>query len=339
MSVRERVSPGAGPAGPGDVLDDFRIRRGRALGRAYFAVQACGGAVWWLGVFLSDRVRAATLGALNPLLVALGDIPLFVVASVLVALGVRAAAWVAVPWTILVTLGMGVYATVAGLAGWGALIMVAASAGSFCAWMLVVYGRVPAERLLIGPVSFRTSPPGSRRQYLGRTLLQLIFFWVMFLAGIPLVILGIEERWQLRLAMPDAVMNVGMVLLISASLLGLWSAHTMASSGEGTPLPAAMARKLVVTGPYRFVRNPMAIAGVAQAIGVGFIAGSWLVVCYALCGAIYWNWLVRPLEEADLEARHGAEFVAYRVRTRCWIPRLGRDAARPALRSEIGGGQ
>lgn len=328
MTVRERIPPGAGPAGQGDTLDDARMQRGRTLGRAYFAVQACGGAAWWLGVFLSDRVRAATLGTLDPLLVALGDIPLFVLASLLVAFGVRAAAWVAVPWTMLVAIGMGAYATATGFAGWGALLMAVASAGSLCAWMHVVYGRVPAERLLIGPVSFRLSPLASRRQYLGRTLLQLICFWVVFLAIIPLVILGIEERWQLRLAMPAAVTGIGLVLLILASLLGLWSAHTMASSGEGTPLPAAMARRLVISGPYRFVRNPMAIAGIAQAIGVGLIAGSWLVVCYALFGAIYWNWLVRPLEEADLEARHGAEFAAYRARTECWIPGLGRAGAR-----------
>ena len=50
--------------------------------------------------------------------------------------------------------------------------------------------------------------------------------------------------------------------------------------------------------------------------------GSWLVVLYALAGSLLWNWVVRLLEEADLEARFGAEFVAYQERVACWVPRV-----------------
>ncbi|WP_341873828.1 isoprenylcysteine carboxylmethyltransferase family protein [Leucobacter coleopterorum] len=82
-----------------------------------------------------------------------------------------------------------------------------------------------------------------------------------------------------------------------------------------------MARQLVVTGPYRFVRNPMAVAGVSQAVAVGLMMNSWLVVAYALCGSLVWNWIIRPLEEADLAERFGAAFEEYRAQVACWIPR------------------
>ncbi|WP_309491611.1 hypothetical protein [Microbacterium sp. Se5.02b] len=66
-------------------------------GRLYFAGQALAGVAWWIAVFTVPDVRTATLGTLDPRLLAVADIPLFVVASALVALGVRRAAWIAAP--------------------------------------------------------------------------------------------------------------------------------------------------------------------------------------------------------------------------------------------------
>ncbi|HWS52345.1 MAG TPA: hypothetical protein VN241_15145, partial [Microbacterium sp.] len=49
-----------------------------ALARAYFALQAAAGAGWWIGVFLSETIRLATLGDLPAIPVAVADLPLFV---------------------------------------------------------------------------------------------------------------------------------------------------------------------------------------------------------------------------------------------------------------------
>ncbi|MCM3658985.1 hypothetical protein M3147_17140 [Agromyces mediolanus] len=91
-------------------------------GRSYFALQAIAGAAWWVGVFTLPLVREATLGELDPQLVALFDLPLFVAASGLAALGVRWAAVLATVWTVLVALALTGYATITGLAGWGVLV-------------------------------------------------------------------------------------------------------------------------------------------------------------------------------------------------------------------------
>ena len=151
---------------------------------------------------------------------------------------------------------------------------------------------------------------------------QIVVFWGLFLGVIPAIIVFFEQRWNLHLEFPAAVRWGGGILFVAAGALGLWSAYTMSTRGEGTPLPSAMARRLVVTGPYLFVRNPMAIAGIAQGVSVGLLAGSWLVVVYALSGSLIWNWIVRPLEEEDLEARFGAAYTSYARAVRCWIPQL-----------------
>lgn len=292
------------------------------IGRAYFALQALAGGVWWIGVFTLPELREATLGAADPVLLAALDVPLFVVGSVCAAAGLRWARHGVVLWTLLVTALLMVGAALSGRAGWGALLMIAASLGSASSWLLIEYARIPADRVLIGPLASRVARSADPTSQLLRTIAQLAVFWLLFLAALPLGIAWLEARWQLGAAWPVPVRVVGLPLLLVASALGIWAAVAMSTTGDGTPLPSATARKLVVAGPYRFVRNPMALAGIAQAAGVGLMLGSWLVIAYALCGSAYWNWLVRPLEEAELEVRLGAAYREYRRRVRCWWPRF-----------------
>ena len=290
------------------------------FGRLYFAAQAAAGAAWWISVFTIPAVRSATLGGIDPVAMAALDVPLFVLASAVAALGVGWAVWIAAPWTAIVSAGMALYATLTGEAGWGALLMIAATVGSAGAAMLVLRDRLPTEWMLIGPFAIGVARPARRIGHGGRTAIQIVVFWGLFLAVIPLVIVLVEHRWGLSIGMPAAIRVAGAAILVAASALGIWSAAVMSSLGDGTPLPSDTARRLVIAGPYRYVRNPMALAGISQGVAVGLIAGSWLVVAYALCGSLVWNWIVRPLEEADLEARFGAEFAAYRDRVRCWLP-------------------
>ena len=288
-------------------------------GRAYFAVQAVAGAAWWVCVFLVPPIRVATLGALDPVAVAVVDVPLFVVASALAALGIRASAWVATGWTGAVALALAVYATATGGAGAGVVIMAVAAGASVLALSLVVLGRVPTEWLLVGPFAARPARAGARHGLM--TVAQIVILWGASLVVVPLVIAGLERRWGLNLPSAPAAAVLGVVVLVLATALGISSAVAMTRRGLGTPLPAATATRLVVSGPYRLVRNPMAIAGVAQAVAVGLLLGSWLVVAYALAGSLMWNYAIRPHEERDLEQRFGDQYQRYREAVRCWVPR------------------
>jgi protein-S-isoprenylcysteine O-methyltransferase Ste14 len=291
-----------------------------ALARLYFAVQALAGAAWWVAVFTVPGVKAATLGELDALVVAAVDIPLFVLASAVAAIRPKPVMWVVLGWTLLVTAGMVLYATVTTLAGWGALTMLVASGGSVLAVVAAATGRIPTEWVIAGPFRFRVAREGAK--HWARTFAQLTIFWGLFLVVLPAAIAVVEWRWQLGVDLPMPVRLAGIGILLLASALGVWSARTMAIAGEGTPLPSETARRLVVAGPYRVVRNPMAVAGVAQGVAIGLLLSSWLVVLYALAGSLIWNWVVRPHEEADLAARFGEEFERYRASVRCWLPSI-----------------
>ncbi|QWT23006.1 isoprenylcysteine carboxylmethyltransferase family protein [Subtercola sp. PAMC28395] len=292
-------------------------------GRLYFAVQAIAGLAWWIAVFLSPVVREATLGQLNPTVVAVFDMPLFVIASALAAFGVRPAAVVSTGWTGVVTLGLATYATVTTEAGWGVLAMGAATVGSLSALCIILFGRVPTEWLINGPFAFRsaTTRPKPAR-HVASTFGQIAVFWGLFLVVIPLVIAALEQRWRVGLPFPAFAIPLGVAVLLLASTLGISSGVIMSTLGDGTPLPSAMANRLVIVGPYRWIRNPMAVSGFVQGVAVGLILESWLVVAYAVAGSLLWNYAVRPHEEADLEQRFGDEFRSYRDAVRCWVPQI-----------------
>ncbi len=153
------------------------------------------------------------------------------------------------------------------------------------------------------------------------TLAQIVIFWGVFLWVIPMAIVELEGYLSLPRFMHPFQRIGSITLLVAASSLGLWSAWTMATCGAGTPLPTATASNLVIAGPYRMVRNPMAVAGIAQGAAVGWLCGSYSVIVYALTGIFAWHVFVRPSEEADLKQRFGEGYTAYRESVNLWIPR------------------
>ena len=78
----------------------------------------------------------------------------------------------------------------------------------------------------------------------------------------------------------------------------------------------------MIRGPYAYVRNPMAMAGLAQGAAVGLGFGSWSVLGYVIVGGLIWDRLVRPAEEANLKATFGLAYKQYRNKVKCWRPRL-----------------
>jgi protein-S-isoprenylcysteine O-methyltransferase Ste14/predicted DCC family thiol-disulfide oxidoreductase YuxK len=150
----------------------------------------------------------------------------------------------------------------------------------------------------------------------------MLLTWALFLVVLPALIYALEGYLGLegyRFISP-AGRVVGVTLFALGGALGLTSAAVLAVKDGGTPLPADCPRDLVVAGPYRYVRNPLAIAGLLQGAGVGVFLGSPLVLAYALVGVLLWETLIRPWEEDDLERRFGEAYRRYRRRVRCWRP-------------------
>lgn len=157
-----------------------------------------------------------------------------------------------------------------------------------------------------------------------KTLVQIVCFWILALAVVPYVILDAFDA----LLMPDFGISLcaGVLLFLCCSVLGLTSAYFMVRDGGGTPLPLDQTNTLVVSGPYHYIRNPMAIAGIGQGIAIAIVFQSFPVLIYSLLGALVWHLVVRPIEERNMAERFGESYLAYQRRVGCWIPTFRRDA-------------
>lgn len=166
---------------------------------------------------------------------------------------------------------------------------------------------------------FRASTTNSLALNVAKTVVQIICVWSITLVLIPMLIVRAFGH-----AFNPAIDNspFGFALLLLGSLLGLYSAYSMVLKGRGTPLPLDQTQVLVTNGPYKYVRNPMAIAGIGQGIGLSLLIPSFPVFIYALLGALLWHYVVRPIEESDMEQRFGSQYAKYREEVSCWWPRL-----------------
>ena len=150
-----------------------------------------------------------------------------------------------------------------------------------------------------------------------------IFFVVapIIVAGlIPLSITGRQLRPPLLGLGPSRV--IGAVLVILGLVPLLESFGRFALVGLGTPAPIAPPQHLVVSGFYRFVRNPMYVGVVTIILGEALMLGEANLLIY---GAIIWlafHIFVLVYEEPTLLQAYGPEYEAFRANVPRWIPRV-----------------
>jgi protein-S-isoprenylcysteine O-methyltransferase Ste14 len=94
--------------------------------------------------------------------------------------------------------------------------------------------------------------------------------------------------------------------------------------GHGTPIPMAPPQRLVVGGPFRFVRNPSYVAALAALFGQGLLFGSIRVLVYAAMMALAFHALVVGYEEPTLRRRFGVAYETYCRYVPRWVPRFRR---------------
>ncbi|MSO56658.1 MAG: isoprenylcysteine carboxylmethyltransferase family protein [Acidobacteria bacterium] len=114
----------------------------------------------------------------------------------------------------------------------------------------------------------------------------------------------------------------GMALGSAGAALAVWCVLTFALVGQGTPAPFDPPRRLVVRGPYRFVRNPMYIGAGCALIGAALFYRAPELLGYV---GVLWmatHTLVVFYEERVLGRTFGHDYEEYRHQVRRWLPRL-----------------
>jgi|SRR5277367_1318762 len=150
----------------------------------------------------------------------------------------------------------------------------------------------------------------------------------IFLIIAPGFIAGLAPWWITRwrvepplLGMP--VLRLAGGILTALGILGLLDSFIrFAVQGLGTPAPVFPTRHLVVTGLYRFVRNPMYVAVVSAILGQALILGSVTLLEYGGLVWLLFHVFVLAYEEPTLRASFGSEYKVFCAEVPRWMPRF-----------------
>ena len=155
-----------------------------------------------------------------------------------------------------------------------------------------------------------------------------IFGSFIFLLIAPGVVAGFIPwwitRWELQPAfLGTPVTRVFGVLLISVGTPALLDSFArFAWHGLGTPAPVLPTRRLVVSGLYRYVRNPMYVGVAAVVFGQALLCGSIRLLEYGVIITIIFHLFVILYEEPKLKRTFGNQYREFRENVPRWIPRL-----------------
>jgi protein-S-isoprenylcysteine O-methyltransferase Ste14 len=119
-----------------------------------------------------------------------------------------------------------------------------------------------------------------------------------------------------------AIRGVGCLLIAAGLLFLLDSFAQFALKGLGTPAPIAPPRHLVVSGYYRYVRNPMYVAVLALIFGQALLFADLALYAYAVVVWAGFYAFVLGYEEPTLRRTFGEEYLAYCKQVPRWIPRV-----------------
>lgn len=115
---------------------------------------------------------------------------------------------------------------------------------------------------------------------------------------------------------------IGTPLMIAGAILTTWAVARFLMA-KGTPVPLNPPPRLVTDGPYAYSRNPMLGGIFIMFFGAGALLNSpalfFLVTPVLIIAA---RIFVKRVEEPELEARLGRDYVEYREKTPMFFPRF-----------------
>lgn len=185
-------------------------------------------------------------------------------------------------------------------------------------WLM---GEIAALALCLVPGLWLARDTAAGAHLARRASLQGIGYGAWLLVVIPAAITAYagESAAAVRdtaLAFAWMVVPLGPLLLI-----GLAALHEFAAVGRGTPIPFDPPQRLVVSGPYAYLANPMQVVSIAVMLMLAAWLRRWELLVVAASFLVYSLGFVRWHHRADILVRFGREWADYRAAVPNWLPR------------------
>lgn len=111
-----------------------------------------------------------------------------------------------------------------------------------------------------------------------------------------------------------------MLLIGAGACILLWCIYAFARHGKGTLSPVDPARRLVVSGLYRYVRNPMYLGVTTVLLGETLFFKSMPLLGYTGLVFLLFNLFIRLYEEPYLRRQFGEAYERYCEKVGRWLP-------------------
>jgi protein-S-isoprenylcysteine O-methyltransferase Ste14 len=150
-----------------------------------------------------------------------------------------------------------------------------------------------------------------------KSLLYLILEAGLFALYIPLAFLRIGPRVEI-----GDISYLAILLWTIGSLMVLQSFWDFTFKGHGSPIPIDPPKELVVTGFYRYVRNPIYAGVLLIFLGHFLWFGYLALLIYAIFSFVGVHFFVVLYEEPTLKRKFGAAYVEYLKHVPRWLPKF-----------------
>ncbi|WP_262852191.1 methyltransferase [Mumia quercus] len=162
-----------------------------------------------------------------------------------------------------------------------------------------------------------------RRHVVARAWAQAWCAGAVFVGG-PLLVLEASPQG------PGFVVGAGLQVALVVVLPAVAAMRELAQVGKGTPLPYDPPTRLVTSGPYAYVRNPMQVSMTLLFVVLAAVCAEPVLLVGALATVAYSAGLAAWHEGRQLEAAFGVRWRAYQASVPAWVPRLRPYAGREA---------
>ena len=150
------------------------------------------------------------------------------------------------------------------------------------------------------------------------TLAFLLLLLPVFYVWIPYEIISSKYAYLFNIGV---LKYFGICFIVIGIIVGILCSIGFVVQAKGSPIPFSPTKELIVTGMYRYVRNPLYIAGSSVLIGETLLFQSLGLLIYFIF--MFANFYVLALmEETVLGEKFGAKYEQYRKSVPRWIPRF-----------------
>lgn len=163
----------------------------------------------------------------------------------------------------------------------------------------------------------------SRRAVRTRVVLQMALFASLLLFVIPTA--AFRATGQTWAGVFDGIGgpldSVTTQLIALVGIFALRAVWDFATIGGGTPFPWDPPGRLVVSGPYAYLANPMQLCAVLILALAALLTGELVLLLAALTGVAFSSGIAAWNEKGHLQSRFGQPWIDYRSTVHDWFPR------------------